>query len=154
MRAKRTIAVITALLGLSLATAAPASAAEAGTWVPYGNKNPITSSTATWRCAGSEQIAPSVIAQVCAIRSASGKLYQGAVIVRNNRGSLYSTTAQVTVENQTGTAEGTWVCSSSGVGAHSWSVCFGRTLREGTFSLSERATGFGGQWWLGWSPYV
>jgi hypothetical protein len=154
MSARRTIAIITALLGLSLATAAPASAADAGSWVPYGNKNPITSSTATWRCAGSEQIAPSVIAQVCAIRSANGVYYQGAVIVRNNRSSLYSTAAQVSVQNQTSVTEGTWVCPSSGVGANSWSVCFGRTQQEGTFQLSERASGFGGAWWLGQSPWV
>ncbi|KJK43778.1 hypothetical protein UK23_31985 [Lentzea aerocolonigenes] len=153
MRAKRTIAVITALLGLSLATAAPASAA-AGSWVSYGNRNPITTSTATWRCAGSEQIAPSVLAQVCAVRSANGLYYQGAVIVRNNRSALFSTTAQMSVINQTDVVEGTWVCPSSGVGANSWSVCFGRSQQQGTFALAERASGYGHGWWLGVSPSV
>ena len=94
-----------------------------------------------------------MIAQVCAIRLTNEVLFRGAVIVRNNRDRLYSTSAQVTVVNQTGTGEGTWVCPSSGVGAHSWSVCFGETRRQGII-LGERARGYAGIWWLDWTPYV
>ena len=56
MRVARVVAgltaVITAGLGLSLATAGPASATGSGTWRAYGNKNPFTSSSSTWRCFG------------------------------------------------------------------------------------------------------
>jgi hypothetical protein len=78
-------AAITAALGLSLATAGPAAATESGTrtqglavaeasgtWRAYGNTNPITSSTSTWKCGSSTTVATNVIAQVCAIRSSSG----------------------------------------------------------------------------------
>ncbi|MDX8032507.1 hypothetical protein SK803_20025 [Lentzea sp. BCCO 10_0856] len=128
MRAKRTIAVISALLGLILSTAVPASAAT-GTWVPYGNDNPITGSASKWVCAASKTISTNVVAQVCAIRSPnSGDYVQGAVIVRNNRSSLFSTTASVEVRDRfTLDTLGIWECPSSGVGANSWSVCFGST---------------------------
>ena len=69
-------AVITAALGLSPATAGPASAAD-GSWRAYGNTNLITSSSSTWKCGSTEQIASNVGVQVCAIRSASGTSVQG-----------------------------------------------------------------------------
>ncbi|MET9634074.1 hypothetical protein ABZX92_42140 [Lentzea sp. NPDC006480] len=71
MRATRAIAVITAFLGLILTTAVPASATT-GTWVPYGNNNPITGSPSKWVCTASEAISANVVAQVCAIRSGNG----------------------------------------------------------------------------------
>ena len=132
MRVTRMVAgsttIITAVLGLSLATAGPAAAAE-GSWRPYGNTNPITSSPATWRCASTEEIATNVAAQVCAVRSEGGGAVQGAVIVRNNRSSSYRVQAEMYLYNSSGQL-GYWECSSSGVGANSWSVCFGRTISQ------------------------
>ncbi|MDQ0791201.1 hypothetical protein [Streptomyces sp. B3I8] len=131
MRVARTVAVLTATtaaLGLSLATAGSASAA-AGSWKAYGNTNPITSSSATWGCHGSVTIASSVLAQVCAIRSAGGGAVQAAVIVRNNRSTLFSVSAAADLWTSAGSL-GDWACSSSGVGANSWSVCFGKSLAE------------------------
>lgn len=122
------LTVITAFLGLSLATAGIA-AADDGVWRSYGNTNPITSSTSTWKCADSRTIASNVVAQVCAIRSPNGKSAQGAVIVRNNRSSLYSMSAAVDLRNSW-EIMGVWHCPSSGVGANSWSVCFGGTRAE------------------------
>jgi hypothetical protein len=125
-RVVASLAVITAFLGLSLATAGTA-AADTGAWKAYGNTNPITSSPSTWECASSRTIASDVIAQVCAIRSESGASAQGAVIVRNNRPSLYVMTAAVDLRTPD-VILGVWHCPSSGVGANSWSVCFGKTL--------------------------
>jgi hypothetical protein len=124
-------AVITAVLGLILATAAPAAAApvDSGTWRPYGNTNPITSSDSTWHCAGTRTVASNVYAQVCAIRSPDHRSVQGAVIVRNHRSSYFSARALVDLAVD-GVELGVWVCSTSGVGPHSWSVCFGRTRTE------------------------
>ncbi|ADJ49629.1 hypothetical protein AMES_7806 [Amycolatopsis mediterranei S699] len=131
--ARRTLTgllTIAAGLGLGVAAAIPASAAESGSWHAYGNTNPITSSSATWHCAGSKALASSVVAQVCAIRSVGGGAVQGAVIVRNNRASLYSVDAAMDLYTSSGTRLGDWACASSGVAANSWSVCFGRTLAQ------------------------
>ncbi|WP_199813310.1 hypothetical protein [Streptomyces aureocirculatus] len=151
---------ITAVLGLSLATAGPATAtetgpaADAGTWRAYGNTNPITSSSATWACAGSKTVATSVIAQVCAIRSATGGSVQAAVIVRNNRSMLYSTSAYVELYTATsGSFLGSWECASSGVGANSWSVCFGKTLSKPS-SVKVDSPGWIKGTYLGWSPSI
>ncbi|MFD4634021.1 hypothetical protein ACFVYR_20040 [Streptomyces sp. NPDC058284] len=159
MRVKRTgagsIVAVTAVLGLSLATVGPAAAtglgpaaardlgpaaardlgpaaaADVGTWRAYGNTNPITSSPDTWKCAGSKTVAASVLAQVCAIRSSGGGSVRAAVIVRNNRSSLYSARAIVDLYTAAPvTPLGLWECASSGVGANSWSVCFGKTLSK------------------------
>ena len=134
MKAKRMIAALAttaAVLGLGVATAAPASAAT-GTWVPYGNDNPIIGSPATWKCAGSKAIATDVLAQVCAIRSKGGGSVQGAVIVRNNRSGLFSTTAEMDLlDVNSGSELGMWSCASSGVAPNSWSVCFGKTIAWG-----------------------
>jgi hypothetical protein len=131
MRATRTIAglaAITASVCLTLASAVPASAAP-GSWVAYGNTNPITGSSSKWVCAGSKAIAENMMAQVCAIRSRSGRgdLVQGAVIVRNNRSSVASASARVVMWTSIGKYD-EWICSSSGVAAHSWSVCFGSSF--------------------------
>ncbi|WP_245787385.1 hypothetical protein [Amycolatopsis saalfeldensis] len=39
-------------------------------------------------------------------------------------------TAAMDLYTSSGTALGVWACASSGVGANSWSVCFGRTLAQ------------------------
>ncbi|MEU6032699.1 hypothetical protein OG288_42865 [Streptomyces tauricus] len=113
---------------MSLVSAGPAAAA-AGAWRAYGNTNPITSSSSTWHCAGSKEVADDVHAQVCAIRSSNGTGVQGAVIVRNDRSSLYSAAAFMDLRTSSATL-GNWSCASSGVAANSWSVCFGKTLTQ------------------------
>ncbi|WP_338496089.1 hypothetical protein [Streptomyces sp. SJL17-4] len=144
------IAIITAALGLSLSTAGPAAAADSGSWRAYGNTNPITSSSSTWHCAGTKTIATNVGAQVCAIRSQGGGSVQAAVIVRNNRSSLYSVQAAMDLYSSSGKL-GAWLCSSSGVGANSWSVCFGKTLSQsGAVDSVGNANGVN----LGISPKV
>ncbi len=143
-------AIITAVAGLSLATAGPAAAADSGTWRAYGNTNPITSSTSTWRCAATKTIATSVAAQVCAIRSSGGGSVQAAVIVRNNRSALYSVKASMDLYTSSARL-GSWVCSSSGVGPNSWSVCFGRTMSQ---SAAVDSSGAANSVGLGISPKV
>ena len=121
-------AVLLSSAGLSLATAGPASAAYSGKWAAYGNTNPITSSPSTWKCATSKEITADVIAQVCAIKSVSGTARQGAVIVRNNKSSLYSLSAGVGLNDSAHDLLDFWACEPSGVRANSWSVCFGETI--------------------------
>jgi hypothetical protein len=155
MRVRRVVAgltaIITAVLGLSLATVGPAAATESGSWRAYGNTNPITSSSSTWHCAITQPIGTNVGAQVCAIRSAGGGAVQGAVIVRNNRASLYSVTAAMDLYTSSNIYLGDWVCPSSGVGANSWSVCFGRTLTQ---SSPVNSAGAANGAYLGISPFV
>jgi hypothetical protein len=109
------------------ALALQATAATAG-WTPYGNTNPITSSSSSWRCRSTYPVTNTVGAQVCTVRSPAGKV-RGAVIVRNNNSYLYSVRASMTVyyedEGFRGDFRGSWSCESSGVGANSWAVCFG-----------------------------
>ncbi|MEA5360926.1 hypothetical protein VA596_15365 [Amycolatopsis sp., V23-08] len=143
--------IATAGLGLSLAAAGPAAAAETGSWHAYGNTNPITSSASTWHCAGSKAVTTSVVAQVCAIRAPGGGSVQGAVIVRNNRAGLYSLSAAMDLYSSSGTKLGIWTCASSGVAANSWSVCFGRTLPHGG---AVDSVGRAGDVDLGESPLV
>lgn len=165
MRVTRTsagsIVAITAALGLSLATAGPASATDvgpaaatdAGSWRAYGSTNPITSSSDTWLCAGSKTVATSVLAQVCAIRSSGGGSVRAAVIVRNNRSSLYSAgaIADLYTAATPPTFLGIWECASSGVGANSWSVCFGKTLSKPS-SVKVNSAGLLNNVELGQSP--
>jgi hypothetical protein len=132
------------------AVALQATAAMAG-WVAYGSTNPITSSSSTWKCQSSVTVASNVIAQVCTVRSASGTGVQGAVIVRNNNSYLYSTSARMTVYYDYGGTRGNWSCSSSGVGANSWSVCFGSTFAASGYRYST--SGYANNTWLGTSPY-
>jgi hypothetical protein len=137
MRLKKIAAAVAttaiAVSGLNLAMAGPAAAA-AGVWVPYGKINPITSSTnATWVCGRTDPIegtAGKVIAQVCAIRSRTSRdRVQAAVIVKNNRSSLYATDAAAALwDVQRGRAVNRWECLRSGVAANTWSVCFGETI--------------------------
>ncbi|MFJ8150311.1 hypothetical protein ACIQ6R_35540 [Streptomyces sp. NPDC096048] len=134
-----TTATITAAIGLSLATAGPASATD-GSWRAYGNTNPITSSSSTWKCASTVRLDTNVGAQVCVIRSASGGSVQGAVIVRNNQDNLYRVSATVSLYNSAGVWQGTtWSCPKSGVGANSWSVCFGETVTTSALRYAQAA---------------
>jgi hypothetical protein len=67
-----------------------------------------------------------VLAQVCSVRTADGTAVQGAVIVRNNRSSIYGALAGVELyDSDDDILLGNWDCAGSGAGAHSWSVCFG-----------------------------
>ncbi|WP_199548154.1 hypothetical protein [Streptomyces sp. N35] len=134
-----TTATLTATIGLGLATAGSASADD-GSWRAYGNTNPITSSSSTWKCASTVSLDTSVGAQVCVIRSASGGSVQGAVIVRNNRDSLYRVSATVSLYNSAGVWQGgTWHCAKSGVGANSWSVCYGKTVTTSASRYAQAA---------------
>lgn len=132
MRAKRTIAITTALLGLSLVTAGTAAAAP-GRWVAFGNDNPILGSSYKWLCAGSKEIGADMVAQVCALRSSegTGRTVESAVIVRNNGSSLASASAQAVLWKLSGSDYEPRTCASSGVAAHSWSVCFGASWDYG-----------------------
>lgn len=150
MRATQVVAglatVVTAVLGLSFATAGSA-AADTGAWHAFGNTNPITSSPSTWRCtpsvpvdttADGDPTGPGVIAQVCAIRSSDGGSVQGAVIVRNNRSNTFPASALVQVTSENGqTMVGDWSCAESGVAANSWSVCFGATSAKSFLVVSN-----------------
>lgn len=124
------VAIVTVVLGVSLAVAGPAAADDLpGVWKPYGNTNPITSSPSTWRCAPTVTIASNVGAQACIIRSPSGAAVQTAVIVRNNRSSLVAVSAATGLRNANGDdLLSPWKCQASGVAKNSWSVCFGDTL--------------------------
>ncbi len=117
------------------ALALQATAATAG-WVSYGSINPITSSSSSWRCAATQALSTKVGAQVCTIRSADGNGVQGAIIVRNDNSYLYSTDARMTVKYDFGAIRGNWSCPSSGVGANSWSVCFGATFAPGNYKYT------------------
>jgi hypothetical protein len=140
MRVKRVVAgltaVTTAFVGLMTALAGPAAAVEVGVWRAYGNTNPITSSPSTWGCGESVRVAADVVAQVCTVRSSSGTSVQGAVIVRNNGSSLFSATAWMDVYADGLGFSGSWQCPRSGVGAKSWSVCFGRSLYHRNWTIT------------------
>jgi hypothetical protein len=150
MKKLAALAMTGAIVGGSLLVTTTPAAAATGSWRAYGNTNPITSSSSTWHCAGTKTIATSVGAQVCAIRSSGGGSVQGAVIVRNNRSSLYSVQAAMDLYNSSGKL-GAWECSSSGVGANSWSVCFGQTISQ---SGSVDSVGIANGVSLGVSPKV
>ncbi|MEU5894381.1 hypothetical protein ABZ835_47565 [Streptomyces sp. NPDC047461] len=146
MRVARMIAgstaLVTAAVGLGIATAGPASA-DIGAWALYGNTNPITNSPSYWACASTVQIDTSVGAQVCAVRSESWGSSQVAVIVRNNRDSVYHTSAAAHMYNWSdGRYVKSWSCSSTtGVAANSWSVCFGKTLPGEDYVYAKGSAG-------------
>ncbi len=115
------------------ALALGATAAMAG-WSSYGSTNPITSN---WECGMTKPVTTdgSVVSQVCTVRTANKEYFQGAVIVRNNKTSLFNTNAGLAVfYYSSGNLYGSWGCSSSGVAAKSWSVCFGPTFSAGSAS--------------------
>jgi hypothetical protein len=155
MRVTRVIAglatAIAAVLGIILATAGSASAAETGTWRAYGNTNPVTSSSSTWHCASTVNVSYTVKAQVCAIRSASGTGVQAAVIVRNNGTGLFVGPASMDLATRT-VYLGRWDCPAGwGVKPGTWSVCFGRTLTQSSpVNSSGNLVGTA----LGGSPFV
>ncbi|HEX4812026.1 MAG TPA: hypothetical protein VFV66_04670 [Nonomuraea sp.] len=144
-------AMVTAVLGLNLATAGPATAAS-GVWRAYGNTNPITSSPSTWACWWSVPFDVDMVAQVCTVRSADGRSAQGAVIVRNNRSVRFVATATMHVNDVNGARIGDWSCPYSGVAAHSWSVCFGQTFTKS--SLVSTAATVNTIYDLGESPLI
>lgn len=155
MRAKHTVTglatIAAAVLGLSLVTAGSASALETGSWRAFGNTNPITSSSSHWRCATSNDLAPNVVAQACAVRSADGDAAQGAVIVRNNESTSIIVDAAADLVDINNIELGDWVCANSGVAAHSWSVCFGQTVAGVT---PVKSAGIANGVMLGTSPFV
>ena len=152
MKKLAALAMTGAIVGGSLlVTTTPAAAEEFVSWKPYGNINPITSSSSTWSCNSSREIAPHVVAQVCSIRSPSRGSVQGAVIVRNNRLATFLTTAEVDLATSTLVELGYWKCRSSGVGPKSWSVCFGETI---SYSGWVNSGGLAGGISLGISPGV
>ncbi|MCX5357723.1 hypothetical protein OG864_03145 [Streptomyces sp. NBC_00124] len=147
-------AVLLSSVGLSLATAGPAAAAD-GNWSDYGNTNPITSSPSEWKCDSTVTVFPQVGAQACAVRTASGTDVQGAVIVRNNSSNVARASVTMTLRNPNGTEAGTWRCSETDVKANSWFVCFGETIRKlGDVKTSAAGTFNGETKGIGVSPYV
>jgi hypothetical protein len=132
------------------ALALQATAAMAG-WVSYGNTNPITSSSSTWRCASTQTVpySDNVLAQVCTVRSADKAGVQGAIIVRNNNSYLYDVSASMTVYYESGGQKGYWSCSPSPVGANSWSVCFGTTFPASIYNYATN--GYANKKWLGYT---
>jgi hypothetical protein len=137
-------------LALGLTSTLQATAAT-GSWTAYGNSNPITSSTSTWKCNGSVTVTTDVISQVCTIRSANKTRVQGAIIVRNNKSTSYNTTANMSVYYEGGTKRGDWTCTSSGVAANSWSVCFG--LQLDPQSLRHYTSGDANNKWLAYTEF-
>jgi hypothetical protein len=125
-------------------------------WRPYGNTNPIRSSTSTWECGITYPLATGVGAQVCIVRTPDRKSTQGAIIVQNRSSSLYSASAGVSVYREDTSSMGSWECSRSGVAANSWSVCFGDTIRAITSydNYTYRATGYVNMTDLGFSPLL
>lgn len=130
------------------ALALQATAATAG-WVPYGNTNPITSSSSSWRCQTTQPVTGTVGAQVCTVRSRENRV-RGAIIVRNNNSYLYSVRANMTVNYEDGRFRGSSSCESSGVGANSWSVCFG-TEFPSLPNTRYDTWGYANNTYLGWT---
>jgi hypothetical protein len=136
-------------------SAAGTAAQYVGSWRAYGNTNPITSSSSTWACSSTVDVETGIKAQTCAIRSRDGRSVQGAVIVRNNRSSLYTAQSEVrllTHHADGGHIEGSWECQQSGVGANSWSVCFTLTLTRS--EMAEANGWLNNKTWYRGSPRV
>ena len=94
-----TSVAVTALLGLGVAVADPAPAA-AGSWTPYRTTNPIKSSADYWACGPTDEFDTDVYAQACAVRSSSdNRKVRMAIIVKNNRPSLYGAEAAGILRN-------------------------------------------------------
>jgi hypothetical protein len=145
-------AVITAALGLSVLTAGPATAStaadpRAGVWRSY-ESDPIGS---RWYCRNTAtSIGADISGRPCIIHSANGQSVQGAVVILNNRSTVVPVVAAVNVYDFDG-KYGEWHCSRSGVGARSWSVCFGETIDPGWYPQTHGgANGVD----LGYSPAI
>jgi hypothetical protein len=136
------MAVITAALGLSVIAAGPAAAAEVlvGTWRSY-DTNPIGAGDSTWKCATAKSIGADISGRSCIIRTADRQSVQGAVVILNNRSTVVPVEAAVVVYPAAPVIieKWEWHCSRSGVGASSWSVCFGET-----FPFTDKALTHGG----------
>lgn len=133
------------------ALALQATPAMAG-WRSYGNINPITSSSGKWRCQTTQPLGPNVGAQVCTVRfpptvSEPYERVLGAVIVRNNNNYLYSVRASLSLYREHRGFVGSSSCSSSGVGANSWSVCFGSDVSPD--NSRYYTDGYANNTWLG-----
>lgn len=132
-------------LAVSFMSALQPVVGATGSWTPYGSKNPIKSSKSNWECAKTQPIDFNVGSQVCTVRTANAQFVQGAVIVQNKNNYLYSANASVTVVING--YDKTWNCKKSGIGANSWSVCFGETV-----SLNNNPVysyGYTNDQWLG-----
>jgi hypothetical protein len=131
-------AVITAAAGVGLAIAGPASASlppggnPLGTWRAFGGTNPITASSSRWSCGVTKKIGTNVVAQVCVVEASDTISVQPAVIVRNDKPVEYIATAEMTLEEMgiQNAPTFTYECPQSGVASHSWSVCFGNTVKN------------------------
>ncbi|TQS43694.1 hypothetical protein [Cryptosporangium phraense] len=126
-------AVVTLAAGLTMVVADPAAAltVENGTWRAVGSQDPANSWGGTHKCdAGWSDIGASVQARKCGIRSANGQSVQGAIVIRNSRPTLVGVQVAFMMDTlHSGTFDIRWVCPDSGVGANSYSVCFGRTFQ-------------------------
>jgi len=143
------VAVVMAVLGLGLAAASPASAAT-GSWTSYPNStNPITSTQDSWfwDCGATREFDTDAYAQACAIRSRSDNAkVRMAVIVRNNRSGLYGAEVAAILKDDDNRNLGRWECGRSGVGSHSWSVCYGSWVSSPYPSwVRTTSTGVNGQ---------
>jgi hypothetical protein len=136
MRVKRTFAGLTsvaaAAVGVIVTVQGPALADDAApaVWRSYGNTAPPASA---WNCGASDSFDSGAVAQACIVVTADHRWAQGAVIVRNNRDSLYGAEVAMITEGETASStvvDERWACPNSGIAAHTWSVCF-----TSTFSL-------------------
>lgn len=151
LRASAAVVAVVATFFTVFVASANAAPAEPGQWRAYGNTNPITSSSSAWACGQTYAVTSDelVKAQVCAVRAPNGLGVQAAVVVRNNRSSLYALNATAHLFGyESRNRLGTWNCPSSGVAANSWSVCFGQTI---SFSPEADASGVAGGISLGYS---
>jgi hypothetical protein len=126
MHKKYALMLLSAMGALAVDFSLPRQAMAA--WQPYGNTNPITSTSSNngwiWKCGPTKEVTSSILSQVCLVRTSDKRYLRGAVIVRNNRSSLFNSYANVKVADSISTIRSS-SCSSSGVGANSWSVCYG-----------------------------
>jgi hypothetical protein len=127
------LASLTAVVGLSLATAGPA-AADAGVWRSYSS-SPIG---ARWACDSYKTLATGVTARVCGIKTVDATAVQTAVVVRNTKATLYAVEAAADLTTPDAGFVGRWECPRSGVGATSYSVCYGVTREQHLYPVEIR----------------
>lgn len=138
--AASTVVGVAAVAAMSAVAAGPAVAADGvGVWRPYGSTFSLPQN---WRCGPTAEVASSVNARACGIRSlVDGTKVQAAVIVHNMRSSAFSTDANarllVTLPSGNEFLRAGY-CKSSGLASTSFSVCFGDTF---TYAQPVRAYG-------------